>query len=134
MTKNNQFYQQKTIKPWGWEILFTPPGLAYTGKILFVRAGNRLSLQYHDQKQETLALLEGEGLLHLETDTGQLTTLPMAPQTGYTINQGQKHRFEAIGDCLIVEASTPQVGKTYRVEDDYHREDEELTKKNLNSK
>ncbi|MDD5073710.1 MAG: ectoine synthase [Candidatus Shapirobacteria bacterium] len=129
MTQKNQTYRQKTTKPWGWEILLTPPNLPYASKIIFVEAGKRLSLQYHDQKQETLTLLEGKGLLHLENQTGQLTALTMKPKTGYTINQNQKHRFEAISDCLITEASTPQIGKTYRIEDDYNRENEEL--KNL---
>jgi len=122
-------FSQKTTKPWGWEILFTPSILPYTGKIIFVRSGKKLSLQYHDQKQETLCLLEGKGILWLETENDQIAKLPMAPKTGYTISQGQKHRVEAITDCLIIEASTPQIGKTYRVEDDYNRGDEELTKK-----
>jgi mannose-6-phosphate isomerase len=126
-------FSQKTIKPWGWEILFTPPDLPYTGKIIFIKSGQKLSLQYHDQKQETLCLLEGKGILWLETEKNKIVKFPMGPKTGYTINQGQKHRVEAITDCLVVEASMPQTGKTYRVEDDYNRGDEEL-KKLQNSK
>ncbi len=122
-------FSQKTVKPWGWEILFTPSNLPYTGKILLIKAGKKLSLQYHDQKQETLCLLEGEGILWLEDNNNQINKLPLRPKTGYTINQGQKHRVEAIKDCLIVESSTPETGKTYRVEDDYGREDEKLTEK-----
>jgi mannose-6-phosphate isomerase len=128
MIKKNQ-YSQKTIKPWGWEILFTPKNLPYTGKILFIKAGKRLSLQYHDQKQETLSLLEGKAKLLLENEKGKIVSLMMAPKNGYTINQGKKHRLEAISDCLVVEASTPEMGKTYRVEDDYNRKDEKLAKK-----
>ncbi|MDD3679413.1 MAG: cupin [Candidatus Shapirobacteria bacterium] len=124
---NYQKYSQKTIKPWGWEILFTPSGLPYTGKIIFIKAGKRLSLQYHDQKQETLCLLEGEGFLHLENEVGNLIKLSMALETGYTICQNQKHRFEATTNSLLVETSTPETGKTYRVEDDYNRKDENLT-------
>jgi len=103
--------------------------LPYTGKILFIKAGKRLSLQYHDQKQETLSLLEGKAKLLLENEKGKIVSLMMAPKNGYTINQGKKHRLEAISDCLVVEASTPEMGKTYRVEDDYNRKDEKLAKK-----
>lgn len=136
MVQNKKGYQEKVTKPWGWEIIFTPPELPYTGKIIFVRSGKRLSLQYHDQKQETLCLLEGKGTLWLENKKKQIKKFPMKPKTGYTINQDQKHRVEAITNCLVVEASTPQIGKTYRVEDDYRRRDEELknskTQKNNN--
>ncbi|KUK82925.1 MAG: cupin 2 conserved barrel domain protein [Microgenomates bacterium 39_6] len=128
MTKQTK-YSQKTIKPWGWEILFTPENLPYAGKILFVKAGKRLSLQYHDQKQETLSLLKGKANLILENEKGKMVSLMMIPKNGYTINQGKKHRLEAITDCLIIEASTPEIGKTYRIEDDYNRKNEKLTEK-----
>ena len=119
-------FEKKIIKPWGWEIVFTPPNLPYTGKILFVKTNQRLSLQYHDQKQETLCLIKGEGILWLEDKNKKLIQLSMKEKTGYTISQGQKHRFQANKDSLLVEASTPQIGKTYRIEDDYSRKDEEL--------
>ncbi len=126
MARKNQEYRQKTIKPWGWEILFTPSGLAYVGKILFIRAGQRLSLQIHSQKQETLCLIKGKAFLILENKDGKLIRLPMKLKTGYTVKHGQKHRLEAEVDSLIAEASTPEIGKTYRLEDDYNRKDENL--------
>jgi len=65
----------------------------------------------------------------LENEKGKMVSLMMIPKNGYTINQGKKHRLEAITDCLIIEASTPEIGKTYRIEDDYNRKNEKLTEK-----
>ena len=53
----------KVEKPWGFEIILTPENLGRVGKILFVKKGERLSLQYHDQKEETLCLFSGKALL-----------------------------------------------------------------------
>jgi len=121
-------FSKKTIKPWGYEILFTPKRLKRVGKILFVKAGHRLSLQYHDQKKETLCLINGKAKIWLENKDGQIKHLVMENKKGYTISLGQQHRIEAVKDSLIVEISTPEKGKTYRIEDDYNRQDEKLAK------
>lgn len=111
-------------KPWGSEVVLTEPNLPYTGKILKVLAGKRLSLQYHDQKTETLTLISGSAKIILND-----TIVDMLPNQGYTIFPGTKHRVEAITDCQLFEVSTPEVGTTYRLEDDYHRSDEVLRSK-----
>ena len=108
-------------KPWGYEILWTPPVLGRTGKILFIKAGRRLSLQYHDAKEETLCLLSGHAVLWLENESGILERLTMAPETGYTVLPLRKHRIEAVTDATLVEVSEPEKGNTVRVEDDYAR-------------
>jgi len=123
---NFQPFGEKTIKPWGYEILFTPKKLARVGKILFVKAGHRLSLQYHDQKEETLCLISGKAKIWLENKQGKILHLPMKPKLGYTILIGQQHRIEAAEDSLIIEISAPERGQTYRIEDDYKRGTEKL--------
>ena len=118
------------IKPWGYEIILTESGLPYVGKILHIEAGKRLSLQIHDAKKETGCLVNGRCNLIIENEAGELETREMEKQKGYTININQKHRYSAITDCDIYEVSTPEIGITYRLEDDYARpnETEELRK------
>jgi len=119
-------YAQKINKPWGYEIIFTPPNLSRVGKILFIKKGCRLSLQYHNQKEETLCLFQGKAKIWLEDKKGQIKTLYMKPQMGYTILKGQKHRLEALEDSFVFEVSSPEKGTTYRLEDDYQRRSEKL--------
>lgn len=119
-----------TTKPWGHEIIFTKPGDPYTGKIIYLNAGKRFSLQVHDKKQETQVLVDGEAVLIIDNDQGELTEIPMVKFKGYTLQVGQRHRVRAVTDCAIYEVSTPEMGTTYRLEDDYKRPDqtEELRK------
>lgn len=116
--------QQIVKKPWGQEIILTEPGLPYTAKILCLKSGSNLSLQYHDQKTETLTLIHGQANLARGNQPGQLNTEVMASQTGYTIQPNTIHRIEATTDCQIFEASTPEKGTTFRLEDDYCRSNE----------
>lgn len=108
-------------KPWGQEIILTTTDLPYTGKILKVNAGKRLSLQKHDQKTETLTLLSGIASIQINDQTTSMET-----NTGITIFPNTPHRLSAITDCQILEVSTPQIGTTFRLEDDYQRGDEIL--------
>lgn len=116
-------YQRRVIKPWGWEDLWaeTPQ---YTGKTMHIRAGHRISFQYHDQKLESQCLIRGRAILLLEDDDGHIEEIEMEPGRGYTIRPLRRHRLIAIDDAEIVEVSTPEVGTTYRLEDDYDRGDE----------
>ena len=111
-------------KPWGSELIFTEPGLPYVGKIISVHAGRRLSLQVHDTKTETLTVLSGVALLILEDADGALQEIAMKPGTGYTVFPGRSHRLCALTDAVVSEVSTPEVGVTYRLEDDYNRPDD----------
>jgi mannose-6-phosphate isomerase len=114
---------RRVEKPWGWEVIWadTP---SYTGKLIHVEAGRRLSLQYHEDKRETQCLLSGQALLVIEDGDGQLREIPMQRGAGYTISPFQLHRLIAIEDSDLVEVSTPERGTTVRVEDDYARGDE----------
>lgn len=117
-------YVKKVDKPWGYEIHWVPEGMPYMGKILHIDAGKRLSLQLHDQKQETYWLLSGECNLILENTKGELETIPMKKGVSYTTLVGQKHRHQGVTDCDVVEVSIPEIGTTIRFEDDYKRPDE----------
>ena len=81
----------------------------------------RLSLQYHDAKEETLCLFSGRAYLWLENAQHRLYKFPMSQGFGYTIAVGETHRVEAITDCVILEVSDPERGNTVRLEDDYSR-------------
>lgn len=117
-------FQAKVEKPWGYEIHYTPANLARTGKILFIKAGKKPSFQYHEKKEETLCLFSGEAIIWLENNRGEIEKIPMQPYAGYTILPLQKHRVEALTDSFILEVSSPEIGTTVRLEDDYHRPDE----------
>ncbi|MCA1644427.1 MAG: cupin [Chloroflexi bacterium] len=113
-------------KPWGYEILLSPSGAPYTSKLIHVHAGKRLSLQLHDVKVETQTLVSGQGVLTLEGADGELHDIQMQPGLGYHVAAGQRHRLCAAPDqsATVFESSTPEVGVTLRLEDDYARPDE----------
>lgn len=124
-------YIKRVEKPWGYELIFTPANLPYTGKIMHIAAEKRQSLQFHDKKQETYFLASGKGGVIIENTQGELEKIEFEEGKGYTTMIGQKHRLFSITDCDIWEVSTPEIGTTYRLEDDYNRTDEteELRKK-----
>src|SRR6266581_4116068 len=117
---------QRVEKPWGYEVLLSPPDAPYTSKLIHVRAGQRLSLQVHDAKTETQTLVGGRGIIVLEGPDGDLMHLPMQTGVGYHVAVGQRHRLCAAQDehAVVFEASTPEIGTTYRLQDDYARPDE----------
>ena len=106
-------------KPWGHELIWarTP---RYVGKILHVRAGHSLSLQYHRVKDETIHLLSGQ--LRFQVGEGDdLRDQPIEPGQSFHITPGLRHRMIAITDCDILEASTPELDDVVRLEDRYGR-------------
>jgi mannose-6-phosphate isomerase len=115
---------RRVEKPWGYEIHWTPEDRPYVGKILHVDAGRRLSLQVHDAKTESWLLTEGRAKVVWDDGSGELVETELQPGLGYSCQIGQRHRLVAITDCDIVEVSTPEIGTTHRLEDDYRRPDE----------
>ena len=123
-------HARRIEKPWGYEVLLSPPEAPYAAKLIHVEAGKRLSLQIHDTKVETQTLIDGKGLLVLEDEHGQLRDVPLEPGVGYHIAVGQRHRLCAAPDqdVTVFEASSPEAGTTWRLEDDFkrpHQTDEE---------
>ncbi|MDQ5900769.1 MAG: mannose-6-phosphate isomerase [Patescibacteria group bacterium] len=121
---SNEPFNIKVEKPWGYEIIFTPPHLPYTGKIIHVDEGKRLSLQVHDKKVESWILKSGKAKVMWDNDAGELIETELLPDQGFTSMVGQRHRLIGLTDCDIFEVSTPEIGTTFRLEDDYKRPDE----------
>lgn len=118
---DNQAYVKKYDKPWGYELHWVLANKPYIGKILHIKKGCRLSLQIHDQKQESWLLISGQAKVIWENKKGQLIETILQKNTGYSTSIGQKHRLVGVTDCDIVEVSTPEQGTTWRIDDDYNR-------------
>jgi mannose-6-phosphate isomerase-like protein (cupin superfamily) len=114
-------YARRVDKPWGYELHLVPEGIPYMLKIIQVDEGARLSLQVHDEKQESWTLIEGRGGVIWENNQGEVVETELEPGKGYTTQIGQKHRLFGITACKFIEASTPELGTTWRLEDDYAR-------------
>ena len=110
---------ERVDKPWGYELRFICTG-RYAGKVLFIKAGSQLSLQYHETKDE--AFLVQDGQLELVTGAGDDQRVDaMGPGESRHIPPGTVHRFRAITDCTLFEVSTPELDDVVRLEDDYGR-------------
>lgn len=121
---NNLSDPRVIIKPWGQEIIYTPDNLKYTFKQIKINDRARLSLQSHTEKVETFILIEGQADLIIGPDQDHLQTIHMEIKQGYNIPIGTVHRMVGVKDAVILEASTPETGVTYRYQDDYQRPDE----------
>jgi len=114
---------QRVDKPWGYELWWARTD-RYVGKILHVKAGESLSLQYHNVKDETILIQAGR--LRFETraagEVGPLAVKEMNPGDVFHITPGTVHRMTALDDCDIIEVSTPELNDVVRLEDRYGRE------------
>lgn len=117
-------YTRKIDKPWGYELHLVPDSSPYMLKIIHIDEGARLSLQIHDQKVESWLLIKGRASVTWKDNQDNIVVTELRKNVGYTTELGQMHRLVGLTDCDIVEASTPEVGTTWRVEDDYSRPDE----------
>jgi mannose-6-phosphate isomerase len=126
----NESYVKKVEKPWGYELHWVREGMPYMGKVLHINEGKRLSLQAHNVKQESWFLFKGRAKIVWENSSGEMIETELEEGKGYTCELGQKHRLAGITDCDVLEVSTPELGNTYRLEDDYARptETEEMRK------
>lgn len=120
----NDSYVRRIAKPWGYELHWVRPDAPYMGKILHITAGARLSLQLHDVKQESWLLMNGQAAVIWENASGELIQTALQPGVGYSTRVGQRHRLVGLTDCDVIEVSTPELGTTWRLEDDYARPDE----------
>jgi len=106
-------------KPWGYELIFGKTE-RYVGKILHVNAGESLSLQYHEMKDETLFVIRGKVNLTLQSGT-ERRDVTMEVGDAFHIPPRLIHRIEAAEDTDIVEVSTPELEDVVRLEDRYGR-------------
>jgi mannose-6-phosphate isomerase-like protein (cupin superfamily) len=109
-------------KPWGYELIWALTD-TYCGKVLFVKAGHALSLQFHREKDESWLVQAGRAKLELG-DAGQAALVEEVVGAGHAFHYtpGTVHRVTAIEDTTILEVSTPQLDDVVRLEDAYGRE------------
>lgn len=111
---------RRVEKPWGHELIWAQTD-RYVGKILHIKQGHRLSLQYHEVKEETLYLQFGRMQLEHFAEGEEPTTSVMQPGDVFHVKPRLRHRMVALEDCDVFEVSTPELGDVVRLEDAYGR-------------
>ena len=115
------FEPRKVEKPWGWELIWAHAE-AYVGKILFVRAGHSLSLQFHRRKDESWYVESGRARLELgKIGHAVLVEEVIHAGAAFRYRPGTVHRVTALEDTTILEVSTPHLDDVVRLEDRYGR-------------
>lgn len=116
------FEPRRVEKPWGWELIWAHAD-DYVGKILFVKAGESLSLQFHNEKDESWYVQSGRAELELG-DAGQsiLNKEIVGAGASFRYRPGTVHRVTALEDTTILEVSTPHLDDVVRLEDRYGRQ------------
>jgi mannose-6-phosphate isomerase-like protein (cupin superfamily) len=107
-------------KPWGHESIWAHTD-RYVGKILHIRAGHALSVQYHERKDETVHLLSGELIYRVQSE-GELRDMRLRVGESFRITPHTVHQMEAVTDCDVLEVSTPELDDVVRLSDRYGRE------------
>jgi len=122
-------------KPWGHETIWAHTE-RYVGKVLHIKAGHSLSVQYHNQKDETIHLLSGTMIYRIGTEDGRQRTAGGTADGGrhelqvvefkagesFRNEPGTIHQMEAVTDCVLLEASTPHLDDVVRLTDRYGRQ------------
>lgn len=109
-------------KPWGYEVIWAHTD-SYVGKILHVKAGQALSVQFHNRKDETVHLLSGEIIYWVKLPgSAEIRDMKLRQGESFRIAPGTVHYIEAITDSDILEASTPHLDDVVRISDRYGRE------------
>jgi len=115
------FEPERVEKPWGYELIWALTE-KYAGKLLFVNAGHQLSLQFHQQKDESWYVLEGRAELEFAGAGEKATSSEIVtPGAAFRITPGTVHRIRALEDTLVLEVSTPHLDDVVRLEDVYGR-------------
>jgi mannose-6-phosphate isomerase len=116
------FQPRRVEKPWGYELIWAHAD-AYVGKVLFVKAGESLSLQFHREKDESWLVQAGRAQLELGAPgDAVLRTEVVGPGAAFHYPPGTVHRVTALEDTTILEVSTPHLDDVVRLEDAYGRE------------
>ena len=111
----------KVPKPWGHETIWARSD-RYVGKILHINAGQELSVQYHEKKDETVHLLSGVLGYRVQSDSGALDDVHLKLGESFRITPGTIHQMVALTDCDVLEVSTPELDDVVRMSDKYGRE------------
>ena len=118
--KAGPFEVRRVEKPWGHEIIWAHSE-HYVGKVLHIRAGHALSVQFHHQKDETIHLLRGEMIYRVKVGEA-LKDVTLRAGQSFRNTPGTVHQMEAVTDCDVLEASTPHLDDVVRLSDRYGRE------------
>ena len=110
----------KVEKPWGFEEVIESND-QYLFKRLFMKKGHRCSLQYHENKKETVFVLEGKLNIYHGKSGNNLKLKEMSPGESITLEPKLIHRMEGSTDCFYLESSSPHIDDVVRIEDDYER-------------
>lgn len=112
---------RRVEKPWGHELIWAHTD-RYVGKILHIKAGQALSLQFHEQKDETIFVLSGKlRFEHGPSEDEPLTETVLEEGEAFHITPRYIHRMIGETDCDILEVSTPELDDVVRLEDRYGR-------------
>ncbi len=112
---------RKVDKPWGYELIWALSD-EYCGKVIFVKAGESLSLQFHRHKDESWLIQSGRAELELAAPGAAVPQAEVVgPGAAFRIRPGTVHRVTAVEDTTILEVSTPQLEDVVRLEDRYGR-------------
>ena len=113
---------RKVEKPWGHELIWAEAE-QYVGKVLFVKAGESLSLQFHRRKDESWLIHAGRAKVELgSAGEALLDEEVVGPGSAFRFRPGTVHRVTALEDTTILEVSTPELDDVVRLEDRYGRE------------
>jgi mannose-6-phosphate isomerase len=116
------FEPRKVEKPWGYELIWAETG-HYVGKVLFVKAGESLSLQFHRVKDESWLVQDGRAKLELgSAGDAVLHEEVITAGRAFRFRPATVHRVTALEDTTIIEVSTPHLDDVVRLEDRYGRE------------
>jgi mannose-6-phosphate isomerase len=113
---------KRVEKPWGYELVFAETD-RYCGKVLVVRAGEQLSLQFHRSKDETIYVQSGRAEFEIGDPGGPLDVEVVGPGIAFHLRAGTVHRIRALEDTILLEVSTPELEDVVRLEDRYGRAD-----------
>ena len=116
----HRFEPVHVAKPWGYEIHWDVTD-RYVGKILHIEAGQLLSLQYHEQKDESIYVLRGRMIFRYRNEQGELVDREMIAGEAQHVPTGLVHQFEALEHSDVLEASTPHLDDVVRLKDRYGR-------------
>src|SRR3954453_13622511 len=103
-------------KPWGHELIWAKTD-RYVGKILHIKAGEALSLQYHNVKDETIMVLSGKLAFEHFAEGQEPTTIELLPREPFHVTPLLRHRMIAIEDTDVLEVSTTELDDVVRLED-----------------
>lgn len=119
-TTKLKYNPRRVEKPWGHELIWADTD-EYVGKLLHIKAGEALSLQYHERKDETIHLLSGQMRFSAGSSETDLEDIDLRAGESFHVSTGTVHRMVAITDCDVLEASTPHLDDVVRLEDRYGR-------------